>query len=57
MRPLKWREIQCAVSTDPDAGIVDHDQRFAVGPKDICGSLVELQSDGSLHLVHTTAKL
>ena len=57
MRPLKWREIQCAVSTDPDASIIDPDQRFVMGPKELCGSLVEQQSDESLRLVHATAKL
>lgn len=57
MRPLRWREIQCAISTDADAGIVDPDQRFIMGPKEICGSLVEQQPDDSLRLVHTTAKL
>jgi len=45
------------MSTDADAGIVDPDQRLIMGPKEICGSLVEQQCDGSLHLVHTTAKL
>lgn len=55
-RPLKWHEIQCAVSIDPAAGKIDLDQRFVVGPKDICGSLVEQHSDGSLQLVHTTAR-
>lgn len=57
MRPLKWREIQCAVSIDPDLGSFNPDQRLVMQPKDICGSLVEHQSDGSVHLVHTTAKL
>jgi adenylate kinase family enzyme len=57
MRTLKWREIQCAISIDADAGIIDPDQRLVMQPKDICGSLVEQQSDGSLQLVHTTAML
>ena len=56
-RPLKWHEIQCAVSIDPEAGKVDLAQRFVVEPKHICGSLVEQHSDGSLQLVHTTAKM
>lgn len=57
IRPLKWREIQCAISIDPDLGSFNPDQRLAVQPKDICGSLVDHQSDGSVILVHTTAKL
>ena len=57
MRPLRWREIQCAISTDTDAGILNPEQRLVMGPKGICGSLVEQQPDDSLRLVHTTAKL
>jgi hypothetical protein len=57
MRTLKWREIQCAISTDSDAGIIDPSQRLVMQPKEICGSLVEQQSDGGLQLVHTTARL
>jgi hypothetical protein len=57
IRPLRWREIQCAISTDADAGMVDPDRRLIVGPKELCGSLVEQQRDDSLRLVHTTAKL
>jgi hypothetical protein len=38
--------------------IIDHEhQRFLVAPKDLCESLVEIRSDGSLELVHLTAKL
>jgi len=37
---------------------IDHEQqRFLVAPKDLCESLVEVRSDGSLELVHLTAKL
>jgi hypothetical protein len=57
MRPLKWREIQCAMSMDADDGKFNPDQRPIEGPKEICGSMVEQQCDGSLTLVHTTAKL
>jgi adenylate kinase family enzyme len=57
MRPFRWREIQCAISTDPDASVVDPDQRLVMEPKEICGSLVETHCDESLRLVHTTAKL
>jgi hypothetical protein len=43
MRTLKWREIQCAFSTDSDAGIIDSSQRLVMQPKEIhvCGSLVD----------------
>lgn len=56
MRPLKWREIQCAISIDADAGTFNPDQRLVLQPKDICGSLVDHRSDGSVLLVHSTAK-
>jgi hypothetical protein len=56
-RPMKWREIQCAISIDLDDQIVDWDRkRFAVDSKELCGSLVELHADGTVNLVHHTAK-
>lgn len=57
MRPIKWREIQCAVSVDPEAGEHNSEKLFVEGPKELCGSLVELQPDGGLLLVHTTARM
>jgi hypothetical protein len=56
-RPLKWREIQALKSINLDEQLVDERQRFVVAPKDLCESLVELRSDGTLELVHLTAKL
>ncbi|CAI7613090.1 unnamed protein product [Penicillium pancosmium] len=56
-RPLEWREIQAAVAIDIEGETVDfHGRQWMVTAKDLCGSLVEIQSDGSLDLVHTTAK-
>ncbi|PVH98773.1 hypothetical protein DM02DRAFT_673149 [Periconia macrospinosa] len=56
-RPLKWREIQCAVSIDLDEQTVDwKDGRFPVDSKDLCGSLVEIHSDDTVNLVHHTAR-
>ncbi|CAI6242163.1 unnamed protein product [Periconia digitata] len=56
-RPLKWREIQCAVSIDIDEEIVNWEEnRFPVDSKDLCGSLVEIYSDGTVNLVHHTAR-
>lgn len=56
-RPLKWREIQCAVAIDVDGQTVDWDRRrFSVDSKELCGSLAEIHSDGTLNLVHHTAK-
>jgi hypothetical protein len=57
-RPLKWHEIQGFMSVDLNKRTVDFERRrFVVGPKDLCGSLVEIRSDGSVELVHLTAKL
>jgi len=57
-RPLKWREIQGLKAVNLDKQSVEYDrQRFVVGPKDLCASLVESRPDGSLELVHLTAKL
>lgn len=56
-RPLKWREIQCAVSIDLDEQTLNWEQgRFRVDSKDLCGSLVEVQTDDTVSLVHHTAK-
>ncbi|KAJ5959494.1 uncharacterized protein N7479_006644 [Penicillium vulpinum] len=56
-RQLKWREIQAAVSIDLEDETVDfHGRQWILNSKDLCGSLVEARSDGSLELVHTTAK-
>jgi hypothetical protein len=56
-RPLKWHEIQCAVSIDVDGQTVDWDRkRFSVDPKELCGSLAEVHTNGTLNLVHHTAR-
>ncbi|KAH4922495.1 hypothetical protein HBI23_095700 [Parastagonospora nodorum] len=56
-RPMYWREIQCAVSVDLDDQVVDWDRRkFSVDSKELGGSLVETSADGTIILVHHTAK-
>ncbi|KAI8934776.1 hypothetical protein NX059_008463 [Plenodomus lindquistii] len=56
-RPLKWREVQCAVSIDVADQSVDWDHKhFTVEPKDLCGSLVELHTDGAVNIIHKSAK-
>jgi hypothetical protein len=57
MRPLKWREIQCAISVDLGSNEFDLDQRLVLGPKEICGSLVDHRSDDSVQLSHSTVKM
>lgn len=57
-RPLKWHEIQGAISIDLEAQDVDFEERgLRVDSKDLCSSLVEKGIDGSVELVHLTAKL
>ncbi|KAM0210011.1 hypothetical protein ACHAQI_006123 [Fusarium lateritium] len=57
-RSLKWHEIQILKSIDLDLESVEVERnKFRVAPKDLCESLVEIQPDGTLELVHVTAKL
>lgn len=57
-RSLKWHEIQGLKSINLDRQLVEFErQGFVVGSKDLCGSLVETRSDGTLEFVHLTAKL
>jgi hypothetical protein len=56
-RPMKWYEIQGGVSIDLEIQAVDYEDRMhRVDPKVLCASLVEIRSDGSIELVHTTAR-
>lgn len=56
-RPLRWYEIQGAVSIDLSMQAVDFEQRkLRVDSKALCGSLVEVRTDGEVHLVHLTAR-
>lgn len=57
-RPLKWPEVQGAISIDLEKEIVDIGQhKLRVGPKELCGSLVTVYEDGTIELVHSTAKM
>jgi hypothetical protein len=56
-QPLKWREIQTMKSFDSKNYSFDLEQRqFLVHPKDICESLVEMRDDGTVELVHLSAR-
>ncbi|KAI0898910.1 putative zinc finger protein [Annulohypoxylon nitens] len=56
-RPLKWHEIQAMKSVDPIHQSLDFDrQSFVKSPKELCGSLLETRSDGTIELIHLTAK-
>jgi hypothetical protein len=58
-KPLKWREIQVLKSMDTEQQSIDFDrQMFLVkDPREICGSFVKVREDGSVELIHLTAKL
>jgi len=57
-RPLKWREIQAAVSIDADEQTIDFDQgRVRGDAEDYCGSLIRVYPGDRVELVHTTAKM
>ncbi|KAI1085921.1 hypothetical protein F5B19DRAFT_481039 [Rostrohypoxylon terebratum] len=56
-RPLRWYEIQAAISIDLDeSSINDENRRLVNDSKDICSSLVEVHFDQTVELVHPTLK-
>lgn len=57
-RPLKWHEIQGAVSINTKDKSVDFDTgHLAIDIRDLCGSLVDVLPGDRVQLVHETAKL
>ncbi|KAL7952980.1 hypothetical protein V8C34DRAFT_75562 [Trichoderma compactum] len=55
-RPLRWHEIQCAISVDLDNQKLNEDKRLINDSKDFCASVVEVHADYVVELVHPTAK-
>ncbi|KAK4163845.1 hypothetical protein QBC43DRAFT_318817 [Cladorrhinum sp. PSN259] len=58
-RDLGWHEIQGAASLDVENQMIDFEgRRFSDkdGPKDLCGSLLEVTPGGVVTLVHSTAR-
>ncbi|KAF2492844.1 ankyrin [Lophium mytilinum] len=55
-RPLKWHEIQGAMSLDLDGNSFDCERRLVRDIKHFCGSLVEVRRGGAICFVHLTAK-
>ena len=56
-RPLKWQEIQGAISIDVEHGIVNFSGRQLPDHiREICGSLVEVLPGNRINLVHKTAR-
>lgn len=57
-RPLKWHEIQGAVSIDPAEQTIDFDDRkLRIHIRDLCGSLIQVLPGDRVELVHSTAKM
>ena len=57
-RPLKWREIQAAVSIDTCRQMFDfHGRKLRSSVEEYCGSLIQVLSDDRIELVHATAKM
>jgi hypothetical protein len=57
-RPLRWEEIQTAVciSPDPDNPRFDVGRRLHSSPIELFASLVRCHPDGTVELVHGTAR-
>jgi hypothetical protein len=56
-RPLKLHEIQTMKSINLTKGEVEWERKhFRVGLEELCESLVNVRRDGSIELVHSTAK-
>lgn len=56
-RSLKMHEVQTLRSVDFEKRAVEFERRrLRVHVKDLCESLVDVREDGSIELVHTTAK-
>jgi hypothetical protein len=56
-RSLKMHEVQTLRSVDFDKRAVEFERRrFRVHIKDLCESLVDVREDGSIGLVHMTAR-
>lgn len=56
-RSLKKHEVQTMKSIDLERRAVEFERRhFRVEPEDLCESLVDVRDDGTIELVHMTAK-
>jgi hypothetical protein len=57
-RPLKWHEIQGAVSINVEEQTIKFDDRkLRIHIRDVCGSLVQVLPGDRVELVHSTAKM
>ncbi|KAF3057116.1 Vegetative incompatibility protein HET-E-1 [Daldinia childiae] len=58
-RPLRWREVQAAISISLDEQALDSTRRLSQGSDvtEICGSLIEVLPGDCVDFIHTTASL
>ncbi|KAK8867413.1 C2H2 domain-containing protein [Apiospora arundinis] len=54
-RPLRWRELQAAMSIDMAEQVFDKTRMLVTRLEDICGSLVEVLPGDRFEFVHVTA--
>lgn len=56
-RPLRWFEIQAAISIDIDNETINEEsKRLLDTSKDLCASFVEIYPDQTIQLVHSTVR-
>ncbi|KAH7329590.1 hypothetical protein B0I35DRAFT_420512 [Stachybotrys elegans] len=55
-RPLHWCEIQGAVCIDLDNQCLNYDKEILDTPQGLLASFIELRTDGTVQLVHETAR-
>ena len=56
-RPLKWQEIQAAISIDANGETIDFDRRGLKSSVEDCGPLIQVLSGDRVEFMHNTAKL
>ncbi|KAI1130797.1 hypothetical protein F5Y10DRAFT_275838 [Nemania abortiva] len=55
-RPLKWAEVQGVVCLDLENQVIDHARMLSDSPKGLFASLIEIKEDGTVELIHETAR-
>lgn len=55
-RPMRWYEVQAAISIDLDKETINEESRRPPDPKELCASFVEVVSEQTVLLVHSTAR-
>ena len=55
-RPLQWEEIQTTACISPTHGNFDVRRRLVDSPNELFASLIEYHLDGTVDLVHGTAR-